>query len=186
MAGASARKVPHRPTMQLDLHVTPMHESSAAHEELPPLVASVARMRIVPVGKTSAARSGGTIRIGGTVVPLHNPDQHDVHAWQPQPQEPRVQQQPSQRRQRVECHRPARVVRETPPNAVDALAGEEAMAHQVDMMRMRAANMLSGLQGGMATRRMALGNWARPSTRALCIAVAAYALCLFLFAVFSG
>lgn len=162
MPSASPRvRTPRHKTERLNLQAVPQRDDGA-----------VATVRILQVGSKTAARSGRTWQIPGPVRP-----------GQPIPEPPRV------------IH--ARTVRSTPlhqPDLYEAPAGfvsdegslfDGPRQQHIADLQVRAARALSGLSNTPTQRIEAGRAWSKPSTRVMCLAVAAYTLALFLFALLS-
>ncbi|HET8935474.1 MAG TPA: hypothetical protein VFN67_18630 [Polyangiales bacterium] len=134
---------------------------------------AVATVRILNVGSKTAARSGSTWQIPGPVQP-GQPIPDPPHVIYARPA--RVVPPPPQQQQLYEPPAPAGF-------AHDERSLFDTPRQRIAELRVRASRALSGLSAD--TQRMDAGAWSKPSTRVMTLAVAIYALALFLFALFS-
>lgn len=183
MAGARARahaRARHKKTEPLDLHEAPRRDEG-----------TVTRLRIVPVGKSAAARSGGTLQINCTVRPVRDdaPAEQDRRPERPEviyakpvwsaPSSPvgehDIQEElaPRERAGRF-TGIPTHVIHAPRPSLAE--------------LQLRAAHALAGLQAGLQTLQtqgIDLRKWSK-SSMAWAAAVGVYALVLFLIAILTS
>jgi hypothetical protein len=171
MAGASSRasaRARYKKTEPLDLQEAPRREDG-----------SVTKLRIVPVGKNSAPRSGGTLQIGGTVQRVHVNSTSEPRVIYARPvwTAPSAPAEASQ----VAAHDPAARIRDV--SASHASVVSDPRENLVEL-QLRATQALSGLQAGLHSLQ-AQGIDLRKlskSSLAWTVAVGVYALVLFVLA----
>lgn len=171
MAGARARARARaqRKTQPLDLQEDPRREES-----------TVTTLRIVPVGSSStAARSGGTLQIPCTVLPVDEPRSAEPERARARPARPAARRlegehvMPRHGRARY-ADVPTAVIRTSRPNLAE--------------LHLRAAHALSGLQASLRSLQaqgIDLRRWSKSSI-AWTAALGVYALLLFLIAILTS
>ena len=182
MAGARSRahaRARRKETEPLDLHEAKRSDDS-----------SVARLRIVSVGRATAARSGGTLQINCTVRPLR---EAETTAHQERPEQPEVIYA------RPVWSAPSRPAGENDmPDPWPRHEGRKigdvptavfpASRPSLVELQLRATQALAGLQAGLHTLQhqgIDLRKWSK-SSMAWAAAVAVYAVVLFLIALLSS
>jgi hypothetical protein len=184
MAGAKARVRPRarrKETEPLDLHEVPLRADD-----------SVTRLRIVPVGRSTAARSGGTLQINCTVRPPSGNARAEYDDGQEQPEVIYTKPvwsapAPSQPVRENDMHdqwpRQGRGRFADVPTAVFPAPRPNLVELQV-----RATQALAGLQAGLRTLQsqgIDLRKWPKSSI-AWTAALGVYALVLFLIALLTS